>query len=492
MSVVIRRIKKREPHRHIKAKAWLWLWVVGGATSFVILMVADDWQRDVRALMGLPVHYGYHVFSMLLMTIVSAAFCIGGARAINLFRRYVSKWINRIFHKHIANALGALMTVVVLMFFVQSIVFHTWLMYMNSVASVTDGTTPEGISKPTSTYLSGGPGSVVPWESMGRSGREFMGRAPTVEQLTSYSGQSAKAPIRAYVGLSSANYLGEEAMLAVQELDRTDAFSRKVLVVITSTGTGWIDPNVAESIEYMYNGDSALVSMQYSYLPSWVSLLSDKNTVQAASKSLIDAVYARWAALPVAARPKLLVFGESLGVMGTESAYGDLETMLDHMDGALLVGPPHGSPIWKKAANGRDPASPLWQPIYDEGRHVRFGIEAKDATSLSGEWSRPRVLYLQQSSDPVVWWTPDLLYHKPDWLKGQRGPDVSNKMLYVPIISFWQVTVDLLFASDMPFGHGHNYGAKVVDAWAAIAAPSGWKDSDTLRLRRFVESHATL
>ena len=41
------------------------------------------------------------------------------------------------------------------------------------------------------------------------------------------------------------------------ELERTGAFDRKVLVIIPATGTGWINPVAARSLEMMYNGDTA-------------------------------------------------------------------------------------------------------------------------------------------------------------------------------------------------------------------------------------------
>ena len=65
----------------------------------------------------------------------------------------------------------------------------------------------------------------------------------------------------------------------VRELDRTGAFDRKVLVIIPTTGTGWINPVAARALELMYNGDTALVGSQYSYLPSWISFLGDRREI---------------------------------------------------------------------------------------------------------------------------------------------------------------------------------------------------------------------
>ena len=57
-------------------------------------------------------------------------------------------------------------------------------------------------------------------------------------------------------------------------------------------------------------------------------------------------------------------------------------------------------------------------------------------------------------------------------------------MSWYPVVTFWQVSADLLHADDVPGGHGHNYRTLVLDAWAAVAAPDGWTARDTERARQ--------
>jgi uncharacterized membrane protein len=96
------------------------------------------------------------------------------------------------------------------------------------------------------------------------------------------------------------------------------------------------------------------------------------------------------------------------------------------------------------------------------------------------------VLYLQHPSDPIVWWSPDLLFSKPDWLSERRGRDVLGSMVWLPVVTFWQVTADLPMAAGVPSGHGHKYNAEHVDAWNAILQPPGWTADDLARLRALV------
>ncbi|GAA3384710.1 alpha/beta-hydrolase family protein [Cryptosporangium minutisporangium] len=126
-----------------------------------------------------------------------------------------------------------------------------------------------------------------------------------------------RPPIRVYVGLDTAPTSRERAALAVRELQRTGAFHRETLCLVTTTGTGWVNPQAVDPLEYMYRGDTALAAMQYSYLPSPISFLTDEERAREAARDLFDQVYAVWSRLPRTERPKLLVFGESFGTLPT-------------------------------------------------------------------------------------------------------------------------------------------------------------------------------
>lgn len=63
-------------------------------------------------------------------------------------------------------------------------------------------------------------------------------------------------------------------------------------------------------------------------------------------------------------------------------------------------------------------------------------------------------------------------------------------MRWFPVVTFWQVAADLTNAAGVPDGHGHNYGTLVLDGWVAVAAPEGWTDRDTERVRGVMEQFA--
>jgi uncharacterized membrane protein len=340
--------------------------------------------------------------------------------------------------------------------------------------------------RPTASERSGSPASLVPWEALGLQGRNFVGTGPTPEELTAFSGRPALEPIRAYAGLSSAHDLAARADLAVRDLERAGGFDRTVLLVATTTGTGWVDPAASDALEYEFNGDTAMVAMQYSYLPSWISFLVDQSKARDAGRALFDAIYGRWSKLPLDRRPQLYVFGESLGTFGGEAAFSGLADITNRTNGVLWAGPPNFNELWRGIVTARRSGSPEWLPVYDGGATVRFANTPADLGQPAGPWDAPRVAYLQHASDPIVWWSPQLILSRPDWLRGARGPDVSQDMPWIPFVTFWQVTADMVFAVDVPDGHGHHYVSDYVDGWADVAQPPGWTAADTDRLRSLI------
>jgi uncharacterized membrane protein len=239
----------------------------------------------------------------------------------------------------------------------------------------------------------------------------------------------------------------------------------------------------------MYNGNTAIVSMQYSFLPSWLSFLVDKENARHAGQALFEAVDKLIRQLPEFKRPKLVMFGESLGSFGGEASFMSLNNVLARTDGALFSGPTFNNTIWTQLTRTRDRGSPEWLPIFEDGHNVRFVARPEDLARPDAQWGRPRVVYLQHASDPIAWWTPDLLFSEPDWLREKRGYDVLPDTYWIPLVTFLQVSADMAVAVDVPDGHGHRYVANVADGWAAVLSPPGWTPEKTAKLRPLLHAN---
>ncbi|MBV9513718.1 MAG: alpha/beta-hydrolase family protein, partial [Mycobacteriaceae bacterium] len=371
---------------------------------------------------------------------------------------------------------------------VNGVLIRGFIAGASAVFQPQNASTRQGITQPTQFERSGSPDSFALWDTLGYQGRIFVSTGPHADELTELNGRPAKEPIRIYAGLATADTDEARVNVILAELQRTAAFDRRLLVIVPTTGTGWVDPIAARSIESMYNGDTALVALQYSYLPSWISFLADEQRSMDSGKQLVDAVQRAWAALPLDRRPKLALYGESLGSMAGQGAFNYLPDIEQRgFSSVLWVGPPNASPLWHALTVRRDPDTPEVQPHYDGGRTVRFSQGDDVAAVAAAPWQGMRVLFIQHASDPIVWWSPDLLLDRPDWLVEPRGRDRTPLMRWYPIVTFWQVGFDMTNASAMPAGHGHNYRNTVLDGWVAVAPPDGWTPDDTERIRRALD-----
>jgi uncharacterized membrane protein len=386
-----------------------------------------------------------------------------------------------------ANALGWVAVVVATYLVASGLLLNGLAALADRSFSVRNSTTAEDVEPPASALRSGGPGSLVSWESLGRQGRTIAGTGPTAEAIATWSGSTAQEPIRAYAGTVSATDVEERAKLAVADLERAGGFGRANLLVATTTGSGWLDAGAIDSFEYLTGGDSAVVARQYSYLPSWLSYLVDQQEAREAGRQLFDAVYDHWSKLPPADRPRLFVFGLSLGSFGGETAFSGEYDLRNRTAGALFAGPPNFNTLYRESTDDRDPGSREVEPVYRGGRTVRFTNDVVAGVGpASDPWNGTRVLYLQHPSDPIVWWSPRLAWDRPDWLGEPHGRDVLDAMVWIPVVTFWQVTVDLPMAAGVPAGHGHTYTREFADGWARILHPATWTPDRAEQLREII------
>jgi uncharacterized membrane protein len=272
--------------------------------------------------------------------------------------------------------------------------------------------------------------------------------------------------------------------LALEELERVGAFDRSTLVIVTPTGTGWVDPAAMDTLEYLEGGDVASVAIQYSYLASWLSLLVEPGYGSDASRALFHAVYTHWTTLPKDHRPKLYLYGLSLGAMNSELSNELFEVLGDPYQGALWSGPPFASRIWRSITERRNPGSPFWLPRFRDGSYVRFTSQQNALGIAGAQWGPLRVVYLQYASDSVTFFDPYSFYRAPEWMARPRGPDVSDQLRWYPVVSFLQALVDLAFATTTPMGHGHVYAPEhYIDAWIAVL-DLPWPQAEVTRLKQ--------
>ncbi len=482
-SAIARKIRSHEPSKQIKRRAWIGLSVGGPLLVVLALWAGAWWDGQLRELMEMPREEPWRWSALVLLTAITSVILLLAGRVIRGVGHLTARLLARVFPRRAALALGFVAAAAFTLYVVIGGLADATYRAIDTGAGIADRLIQPDIPQPTSPLRSGSPESLVSWRRLGAKGREFTGTGPSVEELSEFAGRPAMEPIRVYAGLRSARNTERRVALLIQELDRTNAWERSAIIVQIPSGNGEIPLVNADAPEYMFAGDTAQVAIQYSYTPSWVTLLTNPNAGDEAADRLITAVTERVASMPLGDRPQVFVQGESLGSLSAEDAFTDLDDLVARVDGALFVGPTLFNPIRDRLIDERDPGTPVWLPIVDGGARVRFAQRPADLQVPRAEWRSPRVVYLMNASDPVGWFDVHSTWLPPDFLDRPRGPDVSRSMIWIPFATFWQTVLDLTSASGAPGGHGHTYGVNIVNGWAAVLQPPGYTDEDIARLR---------
>ena len=401
--------------------------VVGGCRFWV------RWQNQQRQLLAMdPVSLSATI-PMIVLTVVLTFVLAMIGRLLGGAVRRVDRWNRRHLPRFVGLPATILLVVVTVGFVLRDVVADAFVTWADATFSLVDDGTNEGTEQPRTSTVSGSTGSLIEWDDLGRQGRDFVAHATSEDDLREFAGEigtdpdAVVAPVRAYAGIESADDVEHRARLAVDDLVRAGGFDREVLVVATSTGTGWIDPDASRALELMHGGDTAIVSMQYSFLPSWISFITDLDRASAAGAELFDAVHDEWASRPEDDCPRLIAFGLSLGVYGGTAAFTGQEAdtsianIVSRADGALFVGTPYATELLRQLVDDRDAGSPAWAPVVEGGATVRFETCDPDQPRPTGEWDEPRVLLFQHPSDPVVHWYYNWLWRPPEWMDEPRG-----------------------------------------------------------------------
>lgn len=306
---------------------------------------------------------------------------------------------------------------------------------------------------PASDLVSGSAASLLSMTELGREGARFVGSTATNADAKAVTGKKLKKdPIRVFVGYDAAATPEQRVGLAMAELRRTGAFERKILIIESPAGTGYSNPTPVDVTEILSGGDCAVVSVAYGVMPSFLSI--GPAVVGRASQTqrlLVEAVAAEVKSLGKK-RPTLLLYGESLGAKVLEAAIPRGPVDMDELGitAALFVGTPGGADSDTFHAACRD---------------VSWTVDNPSQLPTTIPDPRPRVWFLEHDGDPVVRFRPEILTERPGWLPtdGSRGRNVPTTMTWRPGITWAQVLVDTLFATNVKPGDfqslGHDYRA---------------------------------
>lgn len=322
---------------------------------------------------------------------------------------------------------------------------------------------------PTLPEVTGSPQSLSPWSSQSREGRRWLSMVLLQDHIAQVMQEPARQPIRVYASLSAAPTPYDRAQLLLAEVDRTKALQRKAFALFSPTGSGYVNYVASETFEYLMRGDCASACIEYSVLPSPLSL-NRVATGTHQTRMVLDGIVERLLAMPEDERPLFLMFGESLGSQVSQEMFrgtwvtGPAGIKLDY---AVWIGTPAATEWRKELWGDRSVAVP---PKVGPGR-VFLPRAIPDWFSLTqDERDQVRYLLLQNGDDPIPKFEAPLLWRKPPWLgpEGTRPPGAPRGTTWQPVTTLVATFMDVLNALTPTPGvfqeGGHDYRLAIPEA----------------------------
>lgn len=457
------------------------------AIAVMFLWQASTWQNSIRELMGMEDTVGFGPAIVGPTAVLVFAVILALARLFRRSFRFLSRQLARYVPPRISHMVGIVLSAIVFWSAIDGILFSFLLRTADQSFQQLDALIEDDMPRPSRPEQTGSANSLISWQTLGRQGRRFVSGGPDAEDLSAFFSTPLPAPVRVYVGLNSADTPEQRARLALEELKRAGGFDRAILLLVTPTGTGWVDPASQNPVEYLFRGDIATVAVQYSYLNSPLALLTEGAYGAEAARAVFVEIYGYWRALPADARPRLFLSGLSLGSLNSDLSFDLFDIIDDPFDGALWSGPPFRNDSWWRMTRDREPGSPAWLPRFRGGSVVRFMNQTGGLEDNSEPWGNFRIVFLQYASDPITFFASSSAWREPAWMREPRGPDVSPDLRWFPLVTMLQLAADMIVGT-APRGFGHEYEpADYLDAWLALTEPEGWTPSEVERLRRMFE-----
>lgn len=463
------------------------MWIAAIPVIAILLLNLNNnlyWQNGIRAKFGMPLLEN----SNLLLMLISALLVFTILVLLGTCAQWIFNWFRHRLYRYVpprtANVAAVLLAGILILWTTQNAVIGPMMNIADGIYEAGQHLLEPEAPRPTEGWKTGSAESLVNWEKIGTPGRNFIRLGPDADAISAFNSSNAKNPLRIYVGRAEHNDPQVRAQIALNEMMRVGAFDRKILIIASPTGTGWLDAGSHDVLEYLHDGDVATVAVQYSYLQSPLALIFETQSGLEQAKATVRTVYDHWKTLSPATRPRLYIHGLSLGAWSSMNAVNILQLINNPIDGAFWAGPPFPSGLWQEINANRKAGSPYVLPEIDDGNLVRYMSQFPERERRYSNWGRMRIVFLQYASDAIVFFESGSFWNKPVWMEEKPAEDVWPSLSFMPFVTQFQLAVDMAFSANVPRGFGHHYDADdYVDGWVWTSAPEGWTDKDLQRLK---------
>nr|EMP10645.2 hypothetical protein ISGA_4746 [Gordonia sp. NB41Y] len=198
---------------------------------------------------------------------------------------------------------------------------------------------------------------------------------------------------------------------------------RSAVVIAVPTGSGWVDADAVAGIDARFGGDVEILTLPYASTTSWRAFVTDPGAAARSAIAVFDALADAVGRRPPGHRPRIHLYGQSLGALGADRT----REWAEHRHPGMVAGT------------------------------LLAGVPADTVARTS---ATPRVV-LANPSDPVTRWSLASLWRPPTRPDDTRAVGrAAHTPPWIPVVSFVQTSVDLLTSLDGTAGTGHRYGTE--------------------------------
>ena len=183
--------------------AWTAFFVSGGILLPVSFGFGQYWQYDIRKLMGVTTYNIPLVIASPLIAVAVFCLIVAIGRGLRALYRWLAGRLGRWMGPRAARGVGWALVVGLTYLVVSGLLLQGLVNVANSAYSLKNSKTAPGVRQPATGLRSGGPGSLIRWDSLGYQGRSFAGTGPSVAGIERVTHHPAMEPIRIYAGLKS-------------------------------------------------------------------------------------------------------------------------------------------------------------------------------------------------------------------------------------------------------------------------------------------------
>lgn len=326
---------------------------------------------------------------------------------------------------------------------------------------------------PTLTEVTGCEESGANWRTLSREGRRWLSMVLQAGKIAGVMGEDARQPIRVYASIDSGVDDQSRATYLLSELERTNAYERSVLALFSPTGSGYINYVATETLEYLTRGNCASAGIEYSVLPSSMSLTAVPLGARQ-TRLVIDGIVEKLLTIPAESRPRFVLFGESLGAQVSQDTFTGqgLEGLkAAGIEAAIWIGTPNATK-WRKELWGE--RSVFEPPQLGPGSAYLPRTASEWLDQSIEEQEAVQYLLLQNGDDPVPKFGSQLFWQEPPWLyrDHQRPPGSPEGTRWIPFVTAIQTFVDLINALSPTPGTfmdgGHDYRIAIPPSVRAV------------------------